>query len=80
LPIGGSTPKPTNKIISHVINTNPSSPGEVKGEETEDTVEVKGARSSFSWTFFVLSGLGIMVAVCGLLLYREWKKQKELEI
>lgn len=78
------TPTPIKKAkvkaanLSHENKTN----GEVKGESTqEDKVGVKGAKSSiFSWTFFVLTGLGIMVIVCGILLYREWKKQKELEI
>lgn len=58
----------TEKTLS---DTPTSSPVLVKGEST----------SNFpSPVFFVLIGLGIITCACGILLFREWKKQREEEI
>lgn len=80
-----NTPTPTKKLISHntSLKITISPKGEVKGAEVEeeDDLMVKSSTGSFfSWTFFVLFGLGVVTLACGILLYREWKKQKELEI
>lgn len=49
---------------------------------TKEPVLVKGVTSSSfpSPSFFILGGLGIITIACGILLFREWRKQKEEEI
>lgn len=68
---------------------NKSNAGEVLGTSTNKNNEsptpealIKGESGSIfqSWTFFVLSGIGIITIGCGILLFREWKKQKSLEL
>lgn len=83
------SPTPSKIIVSSVSAASISAGSDVLGlsaqknpKVTNEPILVKG--ESFSVLpppiFFILSGLGIITGACGILLFRQWRQQKEEEI
>lgn len=68
----GSSVSNNNILGASTTNDPKSTPSSAK--------KVSSSSGFFSWKFFVLGGLGIITCACGILLFREWKKQKSLEL